>query len=97
MLADSHSLLGRLQRGRGDAVREVLAIPRDLARQVLLQCLCIPDDLTTHREVTQRSVTEWAGDRSVSSCGSDLVIGAKSGWPISREFLKAMQARWFGS
>lgn len=50
MLADPQSLLGRLQRGRGDAVREVLCLPRDLAQQVLLQCLCTADDLTEQRE-----------------------------------------------
>ena len=37
------SLLGRLQRGRGDAVRELLAMPVAQAGPVLVQCLCTQD------------------------------------------------------
>ena len=29
-------------------------------------------------------------------CGVDSVIGEKSGFPITQEFLKAMHKRWFG-
>lgn len=40
MLGDANALLGRLQRGRGDAVREVLAMPREAASDVLCELLC---------------------------------------------------------
>jgi hypothetical protein len=29
-------------------------------------------------------------------CGVDSVIGSKSGYPITREFLSQMQSHWFG-
>lgn len=40
LLAAPHTLLGRLQRGRGDAVRELLQMPREAAAPTVLQCLC---------------------------------------------------------
>lgn len=50
MLDQPHTLLGRLQRGRGDAVRELLGMPREVARQTLVQCLCTEGDLCQHDE-----------------------------------------------
>ena len=47
------SLLDRLRAGRGDAVRELLSLPRDQAGAVILDCLCTPDVgawLITHCE-----------------------------------------------
>ena len=44
MLDHPESLLGRLQRGRGDSVRELLRSPIELARQTLVQCLCTEQD-----------------------------------------------------
>lgn len=39
MLADPASLLGRLQRGRGDAIRELAAVDRHNAARVFLACI----------------------------------------------------------
>lgn len=30
------------------------------------------------------------------ACGIDAVIGSAAGFPLRREFLQAMRARWFG-
>jgi hypothetical protein len=48
------SLLDRLRYGRGDAVRELLCMPRDQAGEVLLDCLCTPD-------VGSRLITQCEG------------------------------------
>lgn len=45
---DPESLLGRLRRGRGDAVRELLQQPADAAAGTILACLCTPADLAPH-------------------------------------------------
>lgn len=45
---DPQSLLGRLRRGRGDAVRELLAQPADVAASTLVACLCTPAGLAPH-------------------------------------------------
>lgn len=45
---DPESLLGRLRRGRGDAVRELLQQPADVAADTLVACLCTPADLAPH-------------------------------------------------
>jgi hypothetical protein len=50
MLDDPDSLLGRLQRGRGDAVRELLRMPVETARETLVRCLCTDGDLCVHDE-----------------------------------------------
>ena len=50
MLDSPDTLVGRLQRGRGDAVREVLRMPIDSARQALLRCLCTEGDLSQHHD-----------------------------------------------
>ena len=50
MLDSPNTLVGRLQRGRGDAVREVLRMPTEPARQALLRCLCSEGDLAQHHE-----------------------------------------------
>jgi hypothetical protein len=50
MLDSPNSLVGRLQRGRGDAVREVLRLPIEPAQRALLQCLCTEGDLVQHHE-----------------------------------------------
>jgi len=46
-----------------------------------------------------REIEEWT-DRGATAlcphCGIDSVIGDASGFPISAEFLSAMEARWFG-
>ncbi|HEX6812453.1 MAG TPA: hypothetical protein VF384_12570 [Planctomycetota bacterium] len=64
MLADPESLLGRLQRGRGDAVRELLAMPRAAAGEVLLASLCTlgAEARLAHRELIGAlafDVTPW--------------------------------------
>jgi hypothetical protein len=33
--------------------------------------------------------------RCVRRCGVDSVIGSAAGFPITREFLEAMNRRWF--
>ncbi len=51
-LADPNSTLGKLQRGRGDVIRELLDAPDDPAsHQVLIDCLCTTGagyDLASH-------------------------------------------------
>jgi hypothetical protein len=53
-------------------------------------------------------ILEWIDDRNVGEgrtgrtalcpkCGIDSVLGDASGFPMTREFLDAMHARWFGS
>jgi hypothetical protein len=43
-------------------------------------------------------ISEWV-DRGETAlcpkCGIDAVIGSKSGYPMTREFLKAMNSFWF--
>lgn len=46
-LEPSDTLVGKLQRGRGDAVRELLAMPRDEANEVVLAQLCAIDERCT--------------------------------------------------
>ena len=44
-------------------------------------------------------VREWTDSGQTAlcpSCGIDSVIGDASGFPITEEFLAAMEARWFG-
>jgi hypothetical protein len=46
-----------------------------------------------------KHVREWTdgGQTAVCpNCGIDSVIGDASGFPITEEFLSAMEARWFG-
>jgi hypothetical protein len=43
MFAPATPRLGRMQRGRGDALRELLSMPVDDARTVLLAAMCSPD------------------------------------------------------
>ena len=54
------------------------------------------------------SIVDWIDDRNVPEqkvgatalcpkCGIDSVIGSASGYPISPEFLQAMEARWFSA
>jgi hypothetical protein len=35
--------------------------------------------------------------RYVRSAGIDTVIGSKSGYPITKEFLQAMEKHWFST
>lgn len=46
-------------------------------------------------------ITEWAADIGGTAicpyCGIDSVIGASSGYPITKEFLTAMRNYWFAS
>ena len=54
------------------------------------------------------SIRDWIDDRNVPEgrvgttalcpkCGIDSVIGSASGYPITQQFLGAMNARWFSS
>ena len=43
-------------------------------------------------------ITEWIDEEDTAmcpSCGVDSVIGSKSGYPMTAEFLKKMKDRWF--
>ena len=45
-----------------------------------------------------QSIDEWWDDETTAvcpSCGIDSVIGSASGFPITQEFLKAMQDYYF--
>lgn len=64
MLEHPDSLLGRLQRGRGDAVRELLRMPVEAARLQLVQCLCTEGDLGQHDEGFIELVTVLSPDLS---------------------------------
>lgn len=43
------------------------------------------------------AIAEWVDDGTAlcPKCGVDSVIGSSSGYPITRDFLTAMQAHWF--
>jgi hypothetical protein len=46
-----------------------------------------------------KDIREWTDDGQTAlcpSCGVDSVIGDASGFPITVEFLTAMEAHWFG-
>jgi hypothetical protein len=43
-------------------------------------------------------IREWTDDDQTAlcpRCGIDSVIGDRSGFPVSREFLSSMKAHWF--
>jgi len=45
-------------------------------------------------------IASWIDDESTAlcpHCGIDSVIGSKSGYPITVEFLREMKNHWFGS
>ena len=45
-------------------------------------------------------IQEWIDDETTALCpycGIDSVIGAKSGYPITAEFLQKMKEHWFDS
>ncbi len=47
-----------------------------------------------------KEITEWIADRNgdtaiCARCPVDSVIGSKSGYPISKEFLQRMHEHWF--
>jgi hypothetical protein len=44
-----------------------------------------------------REITDWIGEDTARcpKCGIDSVLGDRSGFPISAEFLTSMQAHWF--
>lgn len=62
MLEDPGTLIGRLQRGRGDAVRELLAMPRETAGDVLVRCLCTEGDLVQNSDGYAELVERLAPD-----------------------------------
>lgn len=46
-----------------------------------------------------KEIQEWIDDEITAQCphcGIDSVIGMKSGYPITVEFLQKMKNRWFG-
>jgi hypothetical protein len=46
-----------------------------------------------------KHIQEWIDGGQTAlcpSCGIDSVIGDASGFPITEEFLAAMESRWFG-
>lgn len=51
-----------------------------------------------------KEITEWITERGPNAdstamcpyCGIDSVIGESSGYPITEEFLRGMNERWFG-
>lgn len=61
-LDDPETLLGRLQRGRGDAVRDMLTLPRAEACPVLVRCLCTAADLAQHGDAYVELVMALAPD-----------------------------------
>ena len=46
-----------------------------------------------------KEITSWIGDPDGTAicpyCGVDAVIGAYTGYPITREFLEKMHRHWF--
>ncbi|MBI5933065.1 MAG: cytoplasmic protein [Chloroflexi bacterium] len=47
-----------------------------------------------------KEIQEWIEDEMTAlcpHCGIDSVIGAKSGYPITAEFLQKMKSHWFDS
>ena len=45
-------------------------------------------------------IVEWTDEGKTAlcpKCGIDAVIGSASGLPIDKEFLKKMEAHWFGT
>jgi hypothetical protein len=54
-----------------------------------------PSDI---REWTDTSELKPEGNTALCPrCGIDSVIGSESGYPMTEEFLRLMEARWFGS
>jgi len=48
----------------------------------------------------QNEILEWIDDESGKTamcpyCGIDSIIGKKSGFPITEEFLESMKSHWF--
>lgn len=64
MIDDPHSLLGRLQRGRGDAVREMMSMTREAAEPTLVRCLCTAGELSQHTEAYVELVFALSPDLS---------------------------------
>src|SRR5262245_50647288 len=65
----------------------------ELWRSGLCGCFCCLDVFEFE------DVREWTDGGQTAlcpSCGIDSVIGDGSGFPITEEFLAAMEARWFG-
>jgi len=47
-----------------------------------------------------KEIQEWIDDETTAlcpHCGIDSVIGSKSGYPITAEFLQKMKEHWFDS
>lgn len=47
-----------------------------------------------------KEIQEWIADETTAlcpNCGIDSVIGSKSGYPITAEFLQKMKEHWFDS
>ena len=63
-----HTMLGRLQRGRGDAVRELLAMPAETARAILLRCLFTAGDLSHNHAAHVELVLKLAPDLTLWLC-----------------------------
>lgn len=57
----------------------------------------LPGDLFTqqNQEVGFYAGTDQKTPRSVPRCGIDSVIGSAAGFPLTKEFLFQMHARWF--
>jgi hypothetical protein len=50
-------------------------------------------------EFAPGEILDWVDEGDVTAlcprCGIDSVVGSASGYPVTREFLAAMQAFWF--
>ena len=74
----------------------------EIGRSTVCGCFCCRNTFAP------TEIIEWIDDQHVGEgrtgrtalcpkCGIDSVVGDASGFPLTREFLEAMYARWFGS
>ena len=78
-----------LRRAHGHSIRHLA----ELGRSGLCGCFgCL--DVFEFKHI--REWTDGGQTALCPSCGIDSVIGDASGFPITEEFLAAMEARWFG-
>lgn len=59
-------------------------------------CLAIYDPAEIEEWIIDDNPIDRRGTAICPYCGIDSVIGESAGYPITKDFLQAMQHRWFG-
>ena len=63
---------------------------------VVFYCKQIFSPLEIDDWIVEDTKIDYRGTALCPYCGIDSVIGASSGFPITKEFLEAMYRTWFG-